>query len=150
MNDAMNEDVTDDMDALLDMELDDIEDLPEFKPFPGGCYAVAATMEQKKIGEHSCIELALKLVSVQEMVDPSEVPPAEGDEASVLYMLDNEFGLGKLKVVAKQFAEFAGSEKLRDIVNAVKDVQCMVITGIRKDKNDTSKKYMDIKEIAVQ
>ena len=38
---------------------------------------------------------------------------------------------------------------LREIVEGVKDVECVIISGIRTDKNDPDKHYLNVKEIQV-
>jgi len=139
-----------DMDSLLDATLDDLEDLPSFEPFWAGAHRVFATMEAKDIPGHSLtIELTLKLIETVELADAIEEGEEnkEGDTANTLYFLDNEIGQGKFKTMAANFAEFAGSKKLGDIVDAVKDVECVALTARTQDKKDKTRFYMDVKEI---
>ncbi len=140
--------MNDDIDDLLDGELDDIDDLPEFKPFPDGSYILSVSMEEKDVNGHQSIELSLKCKEVVE-VDAAAEAPRVGDTSSVLFMMDNEFGRGKFKAVARNFVEFAGTKNTRAIVEAVTEVECVAILGIRIDKKDTSKLYQNILEIAV-
>lgn len=141
-----------DLDNLLDATLDDLEDLPEFKPFPAGAHRVTASFEQKEINNKPAIELSFKLIETIELADPNtpeEEQCKEEDTANTMFLLDNEYGRGNLKKCAAPFGEAMSLSSLRDIIEQVKDVECVVITGLRKDKNDPDKKYLQVKELQV-
>lgn len=131
------------VDALLDMNLDDIADLPEFKPFPAGAYHCKFNLESKVVNKHPSIEAKLKLVAVAEMSDPTQVPPNVDDETGVLFMMDNEFGAGKFKEVAKILAPALGTSNVKEIVAKSKNLDVMVVTKVRINK-DTKQEYTDI------
>lgn len=143
MTDEMN------MDSLLDETLDDLEDLPEFKPYPAGAHQALATFEQKIINDSAAIELSFKLVETLELADPQDTMPEQGATASTMFMLNNEFGRGNLKKCAMPFGEAMGLTTIREIVEGVKDVECVILTSIRTDKKDPDKKYLNVKEIQV-
>lgn len=137
---------------LLDMELDDLEDLPEFKPFPNGAYVVSSSFNTKEMDDHGeCPELTMTCIQVIELEDPSAEPPAVGDTSSCLFMMDNEFGRGKFKAVAAAFAPLTGQEKpkSRDVIQATKDIQCTAILSVRADRKDKDRFYQNIKEIVI-
>ena len=137
-------------DNLLDATLDDLEDLPEFAVFPPGAHRCLATLELKEVNDKQCVELVLKLQEHLELANPAadaEMPA--GTIASTLFMLDNEFGRGKLKKVAKPIGESLGTGVLRDIIEQCTDIEVAVVTSTRKDKNDPDKLYLNIKEIQV-
>lgn len=138
-----------DLDNLLDSTLDDLEDLPSFAPFSAGAHKVLATFGTKEINGKSAVTLDFKMIESLELANPQDTMPKEGDSAGTMFMLDNEFGRGNLKKAAAPFAEMVGSSGLRAIVEGVQDVECVVITSLRKDKNDPDKKYLQIKEIQV-
>jgi len=138
-----------DLDTLLDATLDDLEDLPEFKPFPGGAHRVLASFEAKTVGIKTAIELSFKLLETMELTNPQDEPSKPGDTASTLFFLDNEYGVGNFKRCAKPFAEALAFSTNREIVEGVKEVECVIITSIKKDKNDPDKKYLNVKEIQV-
>ncbi|RLE97822.1 MAG: hypothetical protein DRJ63_08620 [Thermoprotei archaeon] len=138
-----------DLDALLDVTLDDLEDLPEHKPYPAGAHRVLATFDTKEINGKSAVTLDLKLMESLELADASEEAPKEGDTAGTMFMLDNEYGRGNLKKVAMPFATALNLSSIRDVIENVKEVECVVITGVRKDKNDPTKLYLDVKEVQV-
>lgn len=138
------------IESLLDSTLDDLEDLPEFKPFPPGVHRALATLELKVVNEIQCIELSLKGMETVELSEPTkDVPIKEGDTASVLFMLDNEFGRGAFKAIAKPMAAALGTSTTRQLVDAAKGVEVLVITTSRKDKTDPDRVYMKIKELQV-
>jgi hypothetical protein len=144
----MNDNTAMNVDDILDMELDDLEDMPEFKPFPAGVHKCSISMAIKEVNDKPCVEVALKAIETLELANPSDEPTKPGDETNVLCFLDNEMGRGNLKAIAAQLAEYAGSRNNRVIIDAVTDVECLVATAIRHNKK-TDTDYTDIKEIKV-
>jgi hypothetical protein len=143
---------TDDMNALLDLCLDDLEDLPEFKPFPPGTHDCIANFERKAINGDAYVELKLKLIETVELADPNT--PAEqqckpGDESNTLYNLGNEFGRGALKAIGTPVCQSLGLASIRELIES-KDVEVRVTTGVRKNKDDPDKKYLQVKELSVK
>ena len=138
-----------DLDNLLDVTLDDLEDLPSFAPFPAGAHKVLATFEAKEISGKPAVELSFKLLETIELVNPDDKEPKEGDTSNTMFMLDNEYGRGNLKKCAAPFGEALGFSTIREIVEGAKDVECIVLTGLRTDKNDPDKKYLQVKEIQI-
>ena len=142
-----------DIDNILDGTLDDLADLPEFKPFPPGAHRVLASMELKKIGDSPVVELTLTMQEVLELGEPmaEEDMPKAGDTANTLFFMDNEIGVGKFKATAKVLAEGLGMEENsnREIIEAVTDVECVVHTSVRQDKKDKDKYYLDLKELKI-
>ena len=137
-----------DLNDLLDMQLDDLEDLPSFKAFPPGAHRVFATLEAKEVAGKKAVELSITCIESVQVADGFEAPK-EKDKASSLYFLDNEFGRGKFKEVARAFAGFANTTNLGEIVEAVTDVECVVITSHQKNTADPANPYMNVKEIEV-
>ena len=137
-----------DIDDILDMELDDLEDMPSFSPYPVGVHLCKVSMEIKEVNDKPCVEVSLKAIETKELANSSDEPLKEGDETNVLCMLDNEFGRGSLKAIAAAFKEYVGSGNTRAIIEGVTDVECLVATKIRVNKK-TDTAYTDIKEIRV-
>jgi hypothetical protein len=137
------------LDSLLDATLDDLADLPSFKPFPVGAHKALASFDTKEINGKAAIELNFKYVEAVELADPAEEAPKAGDTSSTMFMLDNEFGQGNFKKCAQPFAEAMGFKTMREVVEGVKDVECILVSGQRKDKNDPDKVYLVVKEIGV-
>jgi hypothetical protein len=137
-----------DMNSILDQVLDDIADLPSFAPFPNGAHRVTIKFEEKEVNKHPSVELQMKALETLELADPTEVPLVAGAETSVLYMLDNEFGLGKLKEVLKPLGAHFGVQNLRAIMEAANGTECMVVTSVRGNK-DKTQFYTDVKKLDV-
>ena len=138
------------IDAILDGTLDDLADLPEFKPFPVGTHKAVLTMEQKVVNKHPAIEVKLKALETIELPGGSDAEPVSvGQEGTVLYMLDNEMGQGKFKALLKQLAEHYGEGKTnREIMAEAQNAEVLVVTNLRANK-DKTKMYMDIDSIVV-
>lgn len=143
----MNE-IQNDMADLLDADLDDLKDLPEFGVLPIGTYELEIHWEAKTINDAPAQELKLKVVEVVELSDPTETPPAVGAESSVLYFMDNEFGQGAFKKVVSAFSNTYGSTHIRTLVDATQGaVVRMVIGQSKSKKNDTV--YNSVKKVLI-
>ncbi len=138
-----------DLDTLLDNTLDDLADLPTFKPFAAGGHRVTITLKSKEINKKPCVEMLITMVEPIELADPSEEAPKEGDTANTLYFLDNEIGQGKFKEVASVFGEALGITTLRDIVEQVTDIECVIVSSVTVDKKDKDRCYMNVKQVEV-
>jgi len=148
----MNEETSIDLDDLLDTTLDDLEDLPEFKPFIPGAHKVQATFSQDKVNNKPVVKLDFTYLELVEAADPDtpeEEHPKAGDTSNTIFMLDNEYGRGNLKKCAGYFQEAMGLSTIRDVVDNVKDIECILVSGVRKDKDNPDKKYLDVKEIGM-
>jgi len=137
------------LDSLLDATLDDLADLPEFKPFPVGAHRVLASFATKEINGKAAVELVFKYQEAVELADLQDAEPKAGDTSGTVFMLDNEYGQGNLKKCALPFGAALGFSTIREIVEGVQDVECVVITSLRKDKTDPDKVYLVVKEIEV-
>lgn len=137
-----------DLDSLLDLQLDDIADLPEFKVFPPGAYTCTIEFTKKVINNHPSVELKLVVVEVQELTDPSSEVMIAGTESSVAFMMDNEFGAGKFKKVMAPLAEHFGTTSVLKIIDESKGLECLVVTTTRQSK-DKKNTYLDIVSLQV-
>ena len=137
------------LDNLLDATLDDLEDLPEFTPFKPGAHKVTASFEEKEINDKQSVELSFVLIETLELADSQEEKDAPGHISSIAFMLDNEYGRGNLKKCAVPFGEALGLSTIREIVEGVKDVECLILTTVRKDKQDPDRLYLNVKEIQI-
>lgn len=138
-----------DLDNLLDATLDDLEDLPSFAPFSAGAHKVLASFSTKEINGKAAVELDFEMVETLELADEQDPMPKQGDKANTMFMLDNEFGRGNLKKCALPFGEALQLGTIREIVEGVQSVECIIVTGLRTDKNDATKKYLQVKELQV-
>lgn len=137
-----------DINSLLDAQLDDLADLPEFGVYPAGMHRVSISFETKKVNEKSCVEAKMKLLETVEQANPADAPASVGQEGSVLYMLDNEFGQGNLKKVLTPIAQSLGLSRLGDVIEQAKGMEVTVLTKIRQNK-DKTQSYCDIVKVIV-
>lgn len=140
------------LDQLLDGTLDDLADMPEFKPFPPGAHRVIANLVDKtapkdQVNKHPGYELRLKLVEHMELADP-EKAMAAGTETGVLYLLDNEMGQGQFKKFLAAIGEKFGPKSNRELIAEVKNLDMLVVTKVRSNK-DKTQEYTDIVEAQV-
>lgn len=141
------------MDSLLDGTLDDLADLPEFRPFPPGLHRAIFNWEQKVVANHPSIEVKFKAKETIELSKPADdadnKPLVGGEEASVLYMMDNEIGQGSFKEnVLKPLAAHYGAKVTRELLAEAKGAEVMIVTDLRENKEKT-KKYMSIVKMEV-
>lgn len=123
--------------------LDDLPDLPGFVTFPTGAYKIRLEegLVRKTVGEHETVECRMTLVEVLEIPNAEEASEVkQNDVCSTLFMLDNEFGLGKLKLFATPIAKHLGVKRLPEILAGSKGLELIVAgkrTTSKKDKDAT-------------
>ena len=138
-----------DIDALLDSTLDDLEDLPSFTPFRPGAHSCRLTLGKKTISGHPTVEATFTLIETMELADSQDEADKEGDSCSSAFFLDNEIGRGKFKALAKVLGEALGTVHNGEIVEQTTDMEVVLLSSIRLDKNDKTKEYLNIIEITV-
>lgn len=145
-----NQNLNMDIDSLLDGTLDDLADMPEFKPFPVGMHKCIITLEVKKVGDFQAVEVGLKAIETLELPAGSEETPVNpGDTTNVLYFLQHsnpqvaEMGQGKFKEMMKVFAAHFGAKSNRELIAEANNSEVAVVTNVRKNK-DKTKSYTDI------
>jgi len=142
-----------DIDAMLDGTLDDLADLPEFKPYPAGTHAVVLTIVDKtapknRVNNHPGFEVKMKAVETLELADSNDVPLTAGAETSVLYLLDNPIGQGSFKKLLASAAEHFGAKSNRELIADLQGATVAVVTRQRQNK-DKTQTYTDIVEMKV-
>lgn len=142
-------------DSLLDVDLDDLEDLPEFKNFPAGVNTALLKISKKVINNKPAVEFAMVGIESIELSDPTAEPIKAGDSCSSLFFLDSEFGRGALKKVLRDISQTFGTSNLLVICNAFADggeyeqgLEVTVTSSITKSKKNGAE-YMNIKNITV-
>jgi len=129
-----------DIDSLLDGTLDDLADMPSFKPFVPGTHRAIMTMEVKKIGDNTGVEVSFKHLETVEQADVNAEPTNPGDETSVLMFLKHpseqaaELGQGQFKEIMKSAAEKFGAKTNRELMAESNGCEVMIVTGVREDK----------------
>jgi hypothetical protein len=142
-----------DVDAMLDGTLDDLADLPEFKPYPAGTHAVVLTIVDKtaaknRVNNHPGFEVKMKAVETLELASSDDQPLAPGAETSVLYLLDNPIGQGSFKKLLASAAEHFGTKSNRELIVDLQGATVAVVTRQRQNK-DKTQTYTDIVEMKV-
>jgi hypothetical protein len=151
----MNTDKDFDMDSLLDGTLDDLADMPEFKPFPAGTHRVTVHFEQKLVNNFPGFEIKFKALETVELPAGSTAEPLiKGAETSVFYFFKHnnpitaELGQGKFKEIMKSLATHFGPHTNRELLEAAAGAECLVTTDVRKGKQ-AGQVYTDILALQV-
>ena len=145
---------------FLDSTVDDLADLPEFKPYPLGSYIFTfagwdTLFNDKK--KPTGVELEFSLRSVLEMADPEEMATFNAEEGRkwktriLVKKKDggrNEFGEGQLKNFLNVLRERFPGESTREILDGGVGSDLAITLKQRADKNDREKIYNEIKEVA--
>lgn len=142
------------IDQLLDGTLDDLADMPEFKPFPPGTHRITLKIEVKKVNEDTAAEVSMTALETIELADPTGTPLAAGDSTNVLYFLSHknpkvaEMGQGQFKELMKALAEHFGAKSNRELIAEGNGAECIVVTSLRSNKEKT-KTYTAIDALQV-
>jgi len=137
---------------ILDGVLDDIADLPEFKPLVAGAFKVSMSWDIKEVNSKRAVENAITVLEVIELENPTDTAPNVGDKTSILYFLDNEFGLGNMKKdLAPIRAAIMPEGTNREVIEAAQGIEALIITGNPKpdDKKNPSKWFTNLKQLEV-
>lgn len=135
--------------SLLDMQLDDLADLPEYVRINKGAHRVTVEFIAKQVGDHPAWELKMKLLETLELSDSSDTPQAPGIESSCVYMMDNEYGAGEFKSIMKPIAAALGVTNIGQIIEAIKGSEAAVVIGWRHAKDDKDKIYLQVKSLTL-
>lgn len=131
---AMNLDL---MNAMLDSNLDDIQELPEYKTWPTGTYRVvgkAVKIVDAKDGKDAKIQLGMECVETMEVVEGSE-PVQPGAPISATY--SGELGLRRIKTVYKDVMAAMGATTMREFLDQFIGFELGIMNKPRAD--DTKK-----------
>ena len=141
--------MSDNFDALLDANLDDLADLPEFADFPAGVHRATVSISKKEINGKPYMEVKLTGIETVELSKPEENKPiSAGQSSSALYSLDNEFGQGAFKKLIAPLAGHLGVSSIRDLLEQAEGTEVEAVTSFRKNKK-TGDEYFEIKKLIV-
>jgi len=148
----------DNLDAVLDAAMDDIDDLPPVGVPPSGHYnlEVTATREQNKEKTGEFIKFEYKVLAVNELKNPEEAEgAAEGMKFSNIFSpikkdgTVNEWGLGFLKEAVAPFSAHFGTTKMGETIAQINQV-CIAATLTRKqNKKDEDRFDFSLKDVVV-
>lgn len=141
--------MSDNFDSILDANLDDLADLPEFASFPAGVHRCTVSLTKKEINSKPAIEVKLTAIETVELSKPEEDKPVNaGQVSSAAYFLDNEFGQGAFKKLVAPLAASLGVSSLRELLEQAEGTEVEAVTAFRKNKK-TGEEYFDIKKLIV-
>jgi len=141
-------------DSILDANLDDLADLPEFANFPAGVHRCTVSMLQKTINSKPAIEVTLTGIETVELSKPEEDKPiSAGQTSSSAYFMDNEFGQGAFKKLVAPLAGHLGVTSLREIIEQSAGTEVEAVTAFRMGKakpGETDRPvYFEIKKLII-
>lgn len=146
--------------SLLDMNMEDIEDLPGFEVPPTGEYIFKLTTAMKEINNKIFIETQYEVVECLKKDKDTDADGKPGNKFSSLYTIrgdgkdkekDEEMrrlGLGKLKELLAGIAESTGETSVAILVRDY--IASALVQGTlkrRADKEDPEKFYGNVKNL---
>lgn len=145
------------LDSLLDSNLEDLADAPEWNEFPPGAHRVIVEeIEQFKVEKSdepkAGIKIKFKGIETIEAQNPDKVI-SEGQVTSVSFFLihPNEnvmkSGQGGFKEIMAATAEQFGAGPNRELMEKLKGSEVLIVTDLRKDKK-TDREYLQLKSLA--
>lgn len=144
---------------MLDFNLDDLEDLPEFPVPPAGVYklvGVSMTTEQReKIG--TTVVVKVKLLETLELKNPqTDVALPNGTEVEYSFPLNlpdseqgTKFSQGGLKAITKPLAAFYGVPNFVALAEKFPGTEFSAVMTVRVNKDDKDIKYSGIKTVTI-
>lgn len=140
-------------DALLDTDLDNIEDLPEFELFSKGIYNLVgktvkimeADPDNEKDGG---VMFVMENAGVVELENPEQEPTKEGALISTAFV--GNFGMRKMKQVFGDVMTGLNCNTPREFLDQFVGAEFVAVVSHRKDKNDPDRVYNDIKNTVLQ
>ena len=131
-----------DFSDLMDKTLDDLADLPSFKPFPAGAHVAILTWERKEINSKPSIIANFKYVENVELTDPTAKVPAEGDTAQVAFILKNndgqrnEISEGQWKKMCTELQPDFGGDSIGEIMQNSQNGKVLIVTKVKENKQN--------------
>lgn len=135
------------MAALLDDNLEDVPDLPEFGTPPKGTYKLKHDgYETKKINDKLATECKFEVLETIELADENGTPPKAGMKFSELVWFHNDpiKAKGVLKRQLNNVTGELGTTNLAELMAKVKDMEVVAVVGNRRDKEDKERVYASV------
>lgn len=141
-----------DLDTLLDTDLSQVADLPEYYTPENGVYlatidSIITGTKTNKNGEY--VDATIKY-TLHANLDEAGAPVPENAMNTESYNLSNaEFGMPKFKKVTTAIANALGTNNLRAVIEGAAGMQVVLTVKNRKDKTDPSRVYFSVAELAL-
>lgn len=146
-------DNTTDLD-LLDLDLDEIDDLPGFSVPFNGQYLLKMSMAMKTINNKAALETSFEVIECLEKNNPGDPDTPAGERFSKLYFLQGEpeavaTSKGKLKQLLAAVAEKLGEGNIKLLVrDHFSGPQTVKATVKRQaDRTDKEKFYANVTDL---
>jgi hypothetical protein len=147
-----------DLDALLDASMDDIEDLPPQGVPPSGHYNLTVTFGIKEIGDEGKEVIAATYVvdAINELKDPEDAAEVALKQEFVEFFhitkkdgTANKWGIGKLKQRLNPYVERLNTKNVRELVNGVNGFAIAATVKRTVNRKNEDQFNMDLKDVVV-
>ena len=138
--------------ALLNSVISELPDLPSYAPFQDGWHLVKLNVLTKEVelkkGKTIGVEFKLTLIGTLESYAEGDKKDEEGAMCSETALMHNDFGAGKVKLLFSNLASVLGvqDKSVQEIMDMIEDLEVVVLTSHRTNREDKTKQYLDIKE----
>lgn len=138
----MNANMNTTIDSILDSTLDDLADMPEFKPFPPGAHRCTFDFVAKTVNNKPAVELKFTAIETAESSDPNGAVVTPGQTTNILLLLRNNDGTrneiaeGQLKMVVSALKETFPGNNNGEILTAAKGAEVLLVSKIRVNKTN--------------
>ena len=153
MNDAFQ-----DLDALMNASMDDIDDLPPVGVPPTGHYnlEVTATRETSETTGNDYIRFSYKVVAVNEVVHPEEESQAAiGMKFTAMFSplkkdgTPNTYAIGALKEAVAPFAAHFGTTKVGEAIAQIDSITVAASLTRKRNKKDADRFDFRLSDVVV-
>lgn len=150
--------VFEDIDALLNASMDDIEDLPPIGVPPSGHYnlEVTATREQSQDKKSEYIKFSYSVLAINELKNPEEAADAaEGMKFDNIFSpvkkdgTPNTTSIGLLKQALAPFKEHFGTTTVGETMANINKVAIAASLVRRQDKREEDRYRFALKDVIV-
>lgn len=129
------------LDAFLDIHLDEIPDLPSFLTIPNGAHLVKL-MVPKIDHDKGTISITGTYIGTEELDnadDSAKLPSGAGGFIGETFRPGKEnpqAGVQRIKMLFKDIADARGWMSVRDILNGIEGMEVIFVTKLRAGKKD--------------
>lgn len=147
-----------DLDALMNASMDDIDDLPPVGVPPTGHYNldVTATRETSENSDSEHIRFSYEVTAVNEIKNPEEEKQAVvGQKFSQIFSpfkkdgTVNEYGVGYLKEACAPFSAHFGTRALGETIAQIQKISVAASLVRRQGKKDPERFNFNLRDVVV-
>jgi hypothetical protein len=141
-----------DLETLLDTDLSQVADLPEFYTPENGVYlatidSIVTSTKTNKSGEY--VDATIKYLLHANLDEAGEPVPDNAMNTESYNLSNAEFGLPKFKKITSAIAAALGTTNLRAVIEGAAGMQVVITVKNRKDKADKDRVYFSVAELAL-